>query len=96
MVPTSAFELFAHLPWHNRQRDELGMRVLQRGASRCPMVLENDDVAEADVALEIVHAVSPGKEHLFDGRFGHRRERVAVPRCFDDDLVSTNAVHPVE
>ena len=96
MVALRAIQLFPHLARHDRQRNQLRMTVLERRACRRAVILEDDDMAQTDVALQVEHAIAPGPEHLLDRRLGHRRQRLSVDRRLDDDFVRANAVHPIE
>jgi hypothetical protein len=58
VVFTRAVHLFAHPLGDNRQGDELGVRMLERGARRLTVVLEDEDVLEAPVLLEIQNAIA--------------------------------------
>src|SRR5450759_4651654 len=77
------------------ERDQLGVRMLQRGARGVAMVLEEEDVTEAAVFLEIVDALLEGPEGLFDELLGHVAEGLVVVGPFDDDLMGADAVHLV-
>ena len=70
--------------------------MIERRARRLAVILEDDDVAEAAVAFEVLHAVAEGAQHLLHGRLPHRRERIDVAGGFDDHFVRADAVHPVE
>ena len=61
---------------HDRQRDQLRVRVLERRARRRAVVLEHQDVAEAAVALEIEHPLAERPQHPLDLRLRHRRQRL--------------------
>jgi hypothetical protein len=96
MVPPRALNLLAHKGRHDWQRDQLRMRVLQRRAGRPAMILEQQDVAQAVVLPEVAHALAEGREHSLDFAFGHRRQRLVMIGCLDDDLVRADPVHAVE
>ena len=51
-------DLVAHLARHDRQRDQLRMRMVERGAGGHTVVLEDDDVAEAAILLQVLHALA--------------------------------------
>ena len=57
-----AVHFLLHALGDHRQRDELRVGMLQRGAGRFAMVLEQEDVAEAAVLLEIVDALLEGPQ----------------------------------
>src|SRR6266536_5676206 len=61
-----AFDFFSNVYGHNRQRDQLRMRVLQSSASGFPVVLEDQDVFEAAVLLQIENAVAEGPQYVFN------------------------------
>ena len=60
------------------------------------MILEDQNVAEADVLLEIEHPLAKRPQHALDLRLGHRRERLVVIRRLDDHFMRTDAVHAIE
>ena len=91
-----AVHLVAHFARHNRQRDELRVRVLQRGTRRGTVVLENDLRPESPVALGDPGRAPPRRQHLLDRALVHRRQRVLVARRLDDHFVGADAVHLVE
>src|SRR5437763_4121968 len=47
-VPLRAVELLAHEVGDDRQRDELRVRMIERRAGRIAVVLEDEDVLQAD------------------------------------------------
>ena len=53
VVAPRALDLLDHLARHDRQRDELRVGVVERGAGQLPLVLEEQDVAEAQVVAEV-------------------------------------------
>ena len=69
--------------------------MFQRRARRLAVILEEDDVAEAPVALQIVDAIFERPENFFDLLFRHFAERHGVLRRLDDDLMRADAVHLV-
>ena len=78
IVPLGAVDLFAHEVGHDRQRDELRVRVLERRAGRRAVVLEDQDVAEAPILLQIEDALAEGPQHPLDLGLRHRRQRLRV------------------
>src|ERR1700704_129607 len=52
-VGSGSLDLLANALGNHRERDQLRMAVLQGGASRLAMVLEQDGVAQALVLLEV-------------------------------------------
>ena len=69
--------------------------MLQRGAGRLAVVLEQHDVAEADVFLQVVDAIAERPQHFLDLPLGHLRHGQAVIGALDDHLVRADAVHLV-
>ena len=96
-VPPRALDLLAHEVGHDRQRDQLRVRVLERRARRRAVVLEHQDVAQPEIALQIEHRARGTPT---------ARARSRPPTCgasgsivirrLDDHLVRADAVHPVE
>src|SRR5580704_1370509 len=72
------------------------MSVLERGAGRLAVILEQQDVAEAAIVLQVEHAIAVGPENLFDRFLAQVRERLHVVRRFDDHFVRAHAVHAIE
>ncbi len=70
--------------------------MVHRGAGPLAVILENHDVAQAEVLLQIQHAIPPGPEHLLDGLLRHCCDRGVMSRCLNDHFVRADAVHPVE
>jgi len=65
--------------------------VIDGRAGGFPVILENENVAEALVILQIQHAVPIAPEHIFHGRSG----RVAsVARWFGDSITTSCAPIP--
>ena len=95
-MPPGALDLLAHEVGHDRQRDQLRVRVLERGAGDGALVLEDKDVAKPAILPEIQHALAEGRQHALDLDFGHRRECLVVIGRLDDHFVRADAVHPVE
>src|SRR5262245_47541562 len=71
------------------------MGVLQRLPCRLAVIFEKQHVLEAYVAPQVVYAVPISPEQVLDALVGHRGERLSMLRCFDDDLVSADAIHLV-
>ena len=61
-----AVHLFLGALGDHGQRDQLAMRMLERGAGGLAVILEKQDVAEPAILLEIADAVLEGPQHLFD------------------------------
>src|SRR5687768_1438899 len=95
-MPPRTVQLLLQLARHDGQRDELRMRMIERRTSRGAMVLEDDDVAQADVAFQVEHTLAPRPEDFLNRGLRQRRERLAVTRCLDDDFVRADAVHAIE
>ncbi len=95
-MPPRAVDLRADEIGHDRQRNELRVPVVERRAGGRAVVLEDEDAAEAAILLEIEDPLAKRPQHPLDLRLGHRRHRLAVIGRFDDHLVRSNAVHPVE
>ena len=77
------------------ERDELRVRMLQRGAGGLAVILEDEDGLEAAILLEIEHALTEGEQDLGDGVGRHRRQGRRVVRALDHHLVSADSRHPV-
>ena len=71
VVLLGAFDLFGDVNGKNGQRDELRVRVLERGAGSLAVILEDEDVLEATIFLEIENTVAECPEHVFD-TFGRK------------------------
>src|SRR5260370_10113393 len=61
-----------------------------------PVILEDENVAEALVILQVQHAVAIAPEHILDGTFGQARERRKMIRRLNHDFVRADAVHLVK
>src|SRR5713101_4034880 len=96
VVVPAAFHLLVDQLRHDGQGNELRVRMLQRGASRFAVILEDQDVAEALVVLQVEHAVAIRPEDILHGPLGKRGERSGVIRRLDDHLVRPDSVHLVE
>ena len=79
VVGLCAVQLFLHELGDDRRGDDLGMGMVQRRARGPALVLEDQDVAQAAVALEVQDAVAVGPEHLLHLALGQvpRGERHA-------------------
>ena len=66
-----AVHFLAHALGHDRQRDQLRVRVLQRRAGRLAVVFEKQDVAEATVVFQIEHAVAIGPQRFLERLLRH-------------------------
>ena len=95
-VPPRPVDLLAHEGRHDRQRNQLRMRMLERRASRPAVVLEQQDVAQAAVLPEVAHALAERRQHPLDLGLGHRRQRLDVIGRLDDDFVRADPVHAIE
>ena len=71
------------------------MGVLEGSTRALAVVLEDEHVAEAGVAGEVVDAIAHGEEQIGDAHGRHAGEGVGVLGAFDDDLVGSDAVHAV-
>ncbi len=60
-----------------------------------PVVLEDEDIAEALVAAQVEQAGPPGAEDVGDFGRGEVGQGAVVVGGFDDDLVGADAVHGV-
>ena len=59
-----AIHFFLDALGNNRKRDQLRMRVFQRGAGCISVILENQDVTKAVVFLQIVDAIAETPREL--------------------------------
>ncbi|MEZ5351126.1 MAG: hypothetical protein R2762_00690 [Bryobacteraceae bacterium] len=71
------------------------MGVLERGAGRLAVILEQDHVPQPVVFFEIEDPVPVCPEDLFDLLFRQRRQGLFVIGGFDDHLMNTDPVHAV-
>ena len=96
VVSPGPVQFFLHLDRHDRQRDELGMRVLERCAGRQTLIFEDERILEAGITLQIFHAVTIRPQHFYHGSRGKRGKGGIVIRALDDHLVSADPVHSIE
>ena len=96
VVVLRAVHFLAHALGHDRQRDQLRMRMLERCAGGLPVILEKQNVAEAAVVFQIEHAIAIGPQRFLDCLLRHGRKRELMVGRFDDHLVRAHAVHAVE
>src|SRR5437868_14377300 len=69
--------------------------MLQGGACRLPVILEDQNVLEAAILLEIDDAVAESPKHVLDAFLRHVGEGLRVIRRLDNDFMRTDAVHAV-
>ena len=96
VVPPGAVDLLGDEPGHDRQRDELRVGVLQRRTGGRAVILEHQDVAEPDIALQVDDPLAERPQHPLDLRLGHRRQDLAVIGRLDDHFVRADPVHAIE
>ena len=94
-VAAGAVDFLLNALWNDGQGDELGVGVLEGSTRALAMVLEDEHVAEAGVAGEVVDTIAHGEEQIGDANVRHAGEGVGVLGTFDDDLVGSDAVHVV-
>src|SRR5579871_961349 len=87
-----AFEFLGHVDGKNRQRDQLGVRMLQRRPGSLAMILEDQNVLKPAVLLQVENAVAEGPQNIFDAFRWQGREVGIVVWSLDDYLVRANAV----
>ena len=95
VMRAAAVDLVQHAGRDDGQRNELGVRVLQRRSGRRALVFENQDVAQPTVFPEIQDAVAVSPEDVLEMFLGQARQRRLVIGGLDDHLVGAHAVHPV-
>src|SRR5574337_508198 len=93
MIPGRLVQLIPNIEGQNRGRDDLGMGVLQRGSRSQPMVLENDDQADARICFQGEKALTVGPENFLHLPVVHQGDAELVARALNHNLVSPNAVH---
>src|SRR5437764_7071468 len=86
-VRAGAGELALELRRDQRKRDELRVRMAQRGPGGCAIVLEEDGAAQTHVAREVDNAFLDCPQHLLDLLWPLLRELARVLRRLDDHLV---------
>jgi hypothetical protein len=96
VVLARTVNLFAQMMWHERQRNQLRMAVVERRTGGNAMVLEHEDAAQPPILFEIDHSVPERPEHLPYRRFWQGRQRLQVIRRLDNHLVRANTVHAIE
>src|SRR5580704_9647874 len=72
------------------------MSMLERGAGRLAVILEQQDVAEAAIVLQVEHAIAVSPENFLHRFLAQVRERLHVVGRFDDHFVRAHAVHAIE
>jgi hypothetical protein len=80
----------------DRQRDQLTVGMLERRPGRRAVVLEDQDVLQAEVALQIEHPLAPRPQHALDLGLGQQRHPPIVIRRLDDHLVRADAAQAIE
>ena len=65
VIVLRAVHFLAHALGDDRQGDQLGMRVFERGAGSFTVILEEQNVAEAAVVFQVEHAVAISPQHFF-------------------------------
>src|SRR5580700_1850948 len=60
------FQFLRNVDRQDRQRDQLRVRMLQRGSGCLAMILENQDVLESPVFLQIENAIAEGPQDILN------------------------------
>src|SRR5213594_1243312 len=95
-VRTHALPLFENPEGHDRDPDDLRVRVRVGRAGSFAMVLEDLDVLDPTVRGEVVISLAVCAEHQFDLAIVQRREVSLMVRGLDHDLVRPDAVDAQE
>src|SRR6266571_2726797 len=95
IVFTAAGDLVHHGGRDDGQRDQLRVRVLQRGPGGRAVVLEDQDVAEPGVFPQVQDAVAVRPEDVLKLLLRQARQRRLVIGRFDDHLVGAHPVHAI-
>ena len=82
VVGFGAVQLFLHELRDDRRGDDLRMGVVQRGTCGPALVLEDQHIAQAAVALQVQDPVAVGPEHFFHLAFGQLFEPDGMLRGF--------------
>src|ERR1035441_10225505 len=64
VILLGSLQFLHHVNGQNRQRDQLRVRVLERGAGGFSVVLEKQNVFEAPIFLQIEYAIAEGPQHV--------------------------------
>jgi hypothetical protein len=59
-----SFDLFSHPFGDDRKGDDLGVRMFEGGASRCPVVLEDKDILKPSIPSQIDNPLTVGSEDI--------------------------------
>src|SRR5579884_1423827 len=68
-VAFAAVDLLLNALGNDGESDQLRVRVLEGGAGAFAMVLEEQNVSQAMIALEVENAVAKGPKQVFDALF---------------------------
>src|SRR2546422_835295 len=95
IVFTAAGDLVHHVGRDDGQRDQLRVRVLQRGPGGLAVVLEDQDVAQPAVFPQVQDAVAVCPEDVLKLLLRQARQRRLVIGRFDDHLVGPHPAHAI-
>ena len=95
-VGARAGELVLEMLRHQRHRQELRVRMVERRAGLRAEVLDDQKALEAEVAPQVAHALAPRPQHPLHLLARHRRQGRAMVGRFDDHLVRAKTAEPLK